>query len=47
MMLPINQVITGNCIEVMANWEPESIGLIFTSPPYNVGLNYDGYQIAP
>jgi DNA modification methylase len=33
-----------SCIEGMLSLPPESIGMILTSPPYNVGLKYDGYD---
>jgi site-specific DNA-methyltransferase (adenine-specific) len=39
-----NEIITGDCREVMATFPPESIGLILTSPPYNVGLKYEGFD---
>jgi DNA modification methylase len=39
-----NQIIIGDCREVMATFPPESIGLILTSPPYNVGLKYEGFD---
>jgi len=34
--LPINQIIQGNCIEVMKEWPDESIDIIPTDPPYNI-----------
>lgn len=40
MSLPINQVLCGDCLEVMKDFPDESIDLIITSPPYNVGKNY-------
>ena len=43
-LLPINQIITGDCIKVMGSFPEESIGMILTSPPYNVGLKYDGFD---
>jgi len=32
--LPINQVVTGDCCEVIANWPKNCIDLTVTSPPY-------------
>lgn len=32
----INQVINGDCLEVMKTMQDESVDLIFTSPPYNI-----------
>lgn len=41
----MSQILCGDCVEMMRDIiKPESIGLIITSPPYNVGLNYDGYN---
>lgn len=40
----MNEIIVGDCREVMAIFPAESIGMILTSPPYNVGLKYDGFD---
>lgn len=40
----INRIITGDCIYVMRQMDDESVGIILTSPPYNVGLNYEGFE---
>ena len=34
MSLPLNQVITGDCTEIMRTWPSDSIDLVVTSPPY-------------
>ncbi len=39
--LPKNELITGNCIEVMAGFPDESADLIFADPPYNLQLAGD------
>jgi site-specific DNA-methyltransferase (adenine-specific) len=39
--LPLNQVLEGDCIEVMAGLPPESADLIFADPPYNLQLSQD------
>ena len=39
----INQIIEGNCIEVMRNIEDDTIDLTVTSPPYDDLRNYKGY----
>lgn len=36
----MNKIINGDCLEVMKGFEPESIDLVVTSPPYNVGIEY-------
>ena len=37
------KLITGNCVDVMREWEAESIQLTVTSPPYDKLRNYNGY----
>ena len=39
--LPINQIIAGDCIEVMRSLPAESVDLIFADPPYNLQLRGD------
>jgi len=39
-----NKIICGDCIEVMKKMPSDSIDLVVTSPPYNVGIEYDGYS---
>jgi DNA modification methylase len=38
MELPINQIIQGDCLEVMKTFPGDSIDLILTDPPYNTGM---------
>jgi DNA modification methylase len=33
--LPINQIVAGNCIDVMKTFPADSIDLVMTSPPYS------------
>jgi len=40
MKLPINQILCGDCIDIMKTFPDESIDLVVTSPPYNVGKDY-------
>ena len=40
----LNQVINGDCVEVMSNLPEGSIDLIVTSPPYSVNISYDVYD---
>ena len=44
MSLPINQIICGDCIEVIKTFPDESIDLVVTSPPYNVSKDYGKYK---
>jgi DNA modification methylase len=41
--LPINQIICGDCVEVMKSWPDECIDLTVTSPPYGNLRDYRGY----
>jgi site-specific DNA-methyltransferase (adenine-specific) len=34
MKLPINQIVTGDCLEVMKDWPDNSVDLVLTDPPY-------------
>lgn len=43
-VLPIDQFIVGNCIDVMADFAANSIDLTVTSPPYDKLRNYDGFD---
>ena len=39
--LPLNQVIVGDCIEVLSGWPERSVDLVFADPPYNLQLQGD------
>lgn len=41
MTLETNKIINGDCAEEMGKLPESSIDLIVTSPPYNVGIDYD------
>jgi len=38
MSLPLNQVILGDCVEVMAEWPENSVDTIVTDPPYGISF---------
>ena len=40
-MLPINQIICGDCIEVMKDWPDNCVDLVFCSPPYEDARTYE------
>jgi len=40
----INQIICGDCLEVMEGIPDKSVDLVVTSPPYNCGIDYDVYK---
>ncbi|MHC4121984.1 MAG: DNA-methyltransferase [Planctomycetota bacterium] len=42
MDLPVNQIICGDCLEVMKDWPDKCVDLVLTDPPYNVGVDYGG-----
>jgi modification methylase len=39
--LPLDQIIQGDCIEVLATLPEKSVDLIFADPPYNLQLQQD------
>ena len=41
MKLPLDQVIQGDCVEILADLPSESIDLVFADPPYNLQLQND------
>jgi len=40
----MTKIIHGDCVQEMKSIEENSIDLVVTSPPYNVGLEYDEYD---
>lgn len=40
----MNKIIQGNCIGEMKKLEDNSFDLVITSPPYNVGIEYDSWD---
>ena len=40
----VNKIITGDSVEVLKKFPDNSVDLIFTSPPYNFGLDYDNHE---
>jgi len=42
--LPLNQVLKGDCIEVLSGFPEKSVDLIFADPPYNLQLSQDLYR---
>lgn len=42
--LPLNQVIQGDCIEVMETLPEKSVDMIFADPPYNLQLQNELYR---
>ena len=43
-MLPVNEIICGDCLEVMKDWPDNCVDLVLTDPPYGIGLEYDDYD---
>jgi site-specific DNA-methyltransferase (adenine-specific) len=39
-----NQVLTGDCLRLLAALPPESVHLAFADPPFNIGYEYDVYE---
>ena len=44
MTLPLNQILHGDCIEVMKTLPENSVDVIFADPPYNLQLRNDLYR---
>ncbi len=42
----VNRIVCGDSLEVLKTYPDNSIDLIFTSPPYNFGLDYDSQDDA-
>jgi len=40
----INQIICGDCLDIMRQIPDNTVHLAITSPPYNVGINYDKHN---
>jgi len=40
----MNKILQGDCLELFPSIEDSSIDLIVTSPPYNIGIDYDNYN---
>lgn len=38
------EIIVGDCLEVLAALPAQSIDVVVTSPPYNIGIAYESYQ---
>lgn len=39
-----HEVITGDCLKVLAKQAPASVDLVFADPPFNIGYEYDVYH---
>ncbi len=42
--LPVNEIICGDCLEVMKDWPDNCVDLVFFDPPYNVNAKYKNYK---
>ena len=40
----INQIIQGDCLEVMKGIPDKSVDLVLTDPPYGLGICYKNYN---
>jgi modification methylase len=41
MTLPLNEILQGDCIELLNEFPPQSVDLIFADPPYNLQLSQE------
>ena len=42
--LPLDQVLTGDCLRILAEFPAGSVDLAFADPPFNIGYEYDVYN---
>lgn len=42
--MEINKIYQGDCLELMKQIDDESVDLVITSPPYNIGIDYDSWN---
>jgi len=42
--IPLNQILHGDCIEILNSLPENSVDLIFADPPYNLQLRNDLYR---
>lgn len=40
----LNKIICGDCIKIMGDMPKESVDIIVTSPPYNIGVKYNSHD---
>ena len=43
-MVELNKIYNEDCIKTLKSMDDNSIDLILTSPPYNIGIDYDSYD---
>jgi len=41
---PRDEIVLGDCLDVLPTWRAGSVNLIFADPPYNIGYKYHGYN---
>ncbi len=42
--MQLDQIIQGDCVELLAKLDEGSIDLVFADPPFNIGYDYDKYD---
>ncbi|MBC8065860.1 MAG: site-specific DNA-methyltransferase, partial [Chlorobia bacterium] len=43
-MLPLDQIVTGDCVAKMNGMPAGSVDLVFADPPFNIGYLYSSYD---
>ncbi len=43
-LAPLDRLIQGDCLDILKGFPPQSVDLIVTDPPFNIGLDYNGYD---
>ncbi len=44
MALPVNQIIQGDCLEVLKTFPDKSVDLVLTDPPYGIGISRNPFR---
>ncbi|MCS7311011.1 MAG: DNA methyltransferase, partial [Armatimonadetes bacterium] len=42
--LPVNQILQGDCVQVMSELPEQSVDMVFADPPYNLQLQGELYR---
>lgn len=42
----VNSIIQGDSVQLLRDWEAETVDLVFADPPFNIGYDYDVYDDA-
>ena len=40
----VNKILQGDCLDVMKDIDNDTFDIVVSSPPYNIGMNYNTYD---